>query len=921
MIYTPFSLNGAWELTYSQDPYPEKECPRARFAPSAFGEPAGLTVEQAVPGYWEDMTDIFSLATFYSKLQINPEYGIQRYPMGASVPDMALPNVVGTFFYRRTFCCEGINTAASLWFSGVQNTASVWLNGVYLGRQVGYSTPFELPIPAEVLQDGENEIILAVSNHPMEGFEGMLVSGLTNRAANQYTGGITGDVELRVYGSALRDAVVLVSEDCSRVDVQLQTAGTVICRWAVLDGTAVCKQGTCEGDFSFDTCGLEFWSPESPKLYTLELTCGDCTLQRSFGVRRLTVDGVQLRLNGTPCFLRGVCEHCYFPTTVHPHHDRKEYRKIVHKLKELGFNFIRCHTFVPAEEYMEAADELGILVQVESPNNSTLEQWEQIVRFCRSHPSVVIYCCGNEVQMTESRIEHLHKCADAVHSRTDALFSPLSALRGLEYCWIETNMSGTLVEQPFPHNPQRFETVREFADLFNSYMLGQTSYFSLTANPQELDDWSRIYQRPRLSHEICIQGTYTDLSLKDCYRNSRVGKTQMFSSIEAHLKAKGVLEKAPLYFQNSCQWQRRLRKFCFESTRLCRNMAGYDFLGPIDTHWHTFGYDVGMMNEFYELKPGETVRNVRMYNSETVLLTDLGTQFNFTAGQMLSFGLFVSHFGAAALENAAVNLRLTLDGKLIASRKLQFERIENGQLTRLHLFEQQLPEVQTPGAMQLYVTLEAGDTYAENEWELYLFPQMQAEPENLLVAQDLDEEALLQALEAGKDVVLLGAGPFVSRETSFQQALAGRTAGHLATVVNDHPSLEGLPHDGFCGWQFRNLMEEGRAVCFESDQVPFDPVIEMVTPHKHVIRQAALFEFAALNGRLLVCSFRFDPADPAACWLKNRLIRYAQSEDFAPEHTLSAAQLQALLHAQVGNAAKNNNQAFNPNDKSAARKK
>ena len=37
--------------------------------------------------------------------------------------------------------------------------------------------------------------------------------------------------------------------------------------------------------------------------------------------------------------------------------------------------------------------------------------------------------------------------------------------------------------------------------------------------------------------------------------------------------------------------------------RRCENMAGYDFLGPVDTHWHTFGYDVGMMNEFFELKP------------------------------------------------------------------------------------------------------------------------------------------------------------------------------------------------------------------------------------------------------------------------------------------------------------------------------
>ena len=918
MVYTAFSLNGTWELAYSRDPYQNTDVPKAAFAPDNSGILPSTTVEKAVPGYWEDMAKQFATAPFFDRLQINPEYGNQRYPMTADIPDMALPNIIGTFFYRRTFLWEDTDHAAALWFSGVQNKASVWLNDVFLGYQEGYSAPFELQIPDSVLKHGENQIILAVSNHPLEGFDGMLVSGLTNRAANQYTGGITGDVELRAYSGALRDVAIQVSEDCSRVTVQVQSSHPISCRWTIYDGSTVCRHGVSEGDFSFDTNGLSQWSPEDPKLYTLELSCGNSTIQRRFGVRRLTVDGTQLRLNGSLYYLRGVCEHCYFPITVHPHHDLQEYRKIVTKLKELGFNFIRCHTFVPAEEYMQATDELGMLVQVECPNNSTLEQWAKIVSFCRVHPSVVIYCCGNEMLMDESRIAHMRQCAQMVHNQTDSLFSPMSALRGLEYHWTEENLTGKL-DQPFPHHPGRFETVREFADLFNSYTLGQSSYFSLTADPAQLDDWSRVYQRPRLSHEICIQGTYTDLSLQDRYQNTRIGQTEMFSSIKAHLTQQGVLEKAPLYFYNSCQWQRLLRKFCFESTRLCHHIAGYDFLGPIDTHWHTFGYDVGMMNEFYELKPGETEQNVRMYNSETVLLTDLGTQFNFTAGQTLSIGLFTSHYGRDDLTNATLNLQLTLDGKTIESRNLQLSQVQAGAVTKLCDFTAVLPHVENPGAMKLYATLECGDTFAENRWELYLFPENQVDYGDLLVAENMTESELLAALEAGRDVVLFGTGPFASRETSFQQALAGRSAGNVATVIYDHPALEGLPHDGFCGWQFRNLMENGNAVCFEN--VPFDPIIEVVTPHKNVIKQAALFEFQILKGRLLVCSFRMDDFDPAACWLKNRLIEYARSEKFQPKYSLDRHQLQSLLHIQAENTDCNNNLAFNPNDKAAMRKK
>ena len=97
------------------------------------------------------------------------------------------------------------------------------------------------------------------------------------------------------------------------------------------------------------------------------------------------------------------------------------------------------------------------------------------------------------------------------------------------------------------------------------------------------------------------------------------------------LKEKGLLDRADTYFVNSCEWMWRIRKHCFEKLRAADRVAGYDFLGDINTHWHTFGYSVGMMDEFYRLKPGETVENALRYNSAAVVLSDLGSDFNVTA--------------------------------------------------------------------------------------------------------------------------------------------------------------------------------------------------------------------------------------------------------------------------------------------------
>ena len=84
-----------------------------------------------------------------------------------------------------------------------------------------------------------------------------------------------------------------------------------------------------------------------------------------------------------------------------------------------------------------------------------------------------------------------------------------------------------------------------------------------------MDERNAVYGKPLLSHEICIHGTYIDLSLEERYRNTRIGETAFMSSVRQHLQDKGLLERAPLYYQNSSAWQQILRKHCFEFRCSC----------------------------------------------------------------------------------------------------------------------------------------------------------------------------------------------------------------------------------------------------------------------------------------------------------------------------------------------------------------
>ena len=912
MLYTSHSLNGNWIMDYSENNYVSQELPALSHRQAI--------VEDAVPGYWEDMNEKFRKAPFFRFLRVNPEYGIQSYPIVSDCPDMALPNVMGTFFYQRSFNCSSITDGAVIYFAGVQSAASVWINGVFVGRHEGYSTPFEMKIPDGSLVEGENTVIIAVSNHRLKGFAGQPISGITSRAASEYSGGIIRDVELRVYKSALRDFALLVSDDLKSVTCRIVSEDDAECTYTVSDGENIIREGKGRGEITFSAEGMEYWSPESPKRYLFTLKCGESVIERKFGVRRLTVDGTRLKLNGKPYYLRGVCEHCYYPLTVYPTQDISYYRMVIGKFKELGFNYIRFHTHVAPDAYFEAADELGILMHVESPNNTTLGEWEQIVDHCRRFTSVIIYCCGNELQIRDDYMAHLRECSKVVHSETDALFSPQSALRELEYAFFDQTAKHEVVERPFPHNPRKFDEMYEFSDVYNATAQSYCSHRSLLFDPSRLDSWSYIYRRPRLFHEISIDGTYTDLTLKERYKGTRIGDTDMFDSLERHLEEKGLRQRAPLYFRNSCEWQRRIRKHVFEATRRCNECAGFDYLGPIDTHWHTFGYDVGMMNEFYEMKPGESVRNVLMYNSPTVLLCNLPTLLNYASGDLLKTDIFVSCFGVKKLENATLDLRLTLEGKIIEFKRIDVSGAEGGKTTKIYTFEKILPVVENPGEMKLYATLNADGIYAENEWELYLFPRVEGfDLGSVCVSDGFSESGLIKALEEGRRVVSFGTTPFTGTELTFQMAKAGRTGGNLATVIEDHPVTRRMPHSGFCGWQFRVMMENTKAVKFDSDIVPFDPIIEVVSSHKNIIRQAALFEYNALGGKFIACSFRFESNDPGAMWLKKVILDYANSDGFEPKHTLTRDQLDSLIHTNVSKSHKNTNFDLNPNDKTAFR--
>ena len=904
-FYDAVPLDGAWEMAYR--PYAH-ETP---YFPSF----AGVVVPNAIPGYWEDMVPAFRAAGMKDEFRTNPFHDEVKFPRSGWTPCLTLPDIYGCFYYRRTVDLDRAGRAV-LAFEGVRNQVHAWVNGKFAGFHAGFSTPFELNVRDGLLKKGRNEIVLAVSNNRNLGYCDY-VSGLTTRAIFIATGGVNGRLELRFPHSDIGDVFVTTAKDLKTFTIGMSGAGKYA--YEIADGGKMLLKGEAKGDATLPTDGLEFWSPENPKRYRLALkTPQGGTYSQMFGLRRLVAAGEKFLLNGKPVYLRGVTEHCYFPETLHLPRDVDYYRRITQKRKEFGFNFVRFHTYVPPAEYLDAMDELGMLVHIESPNFVSVPEYASIIAFARRHPCVVIYCTGNETRIDRMAETYLENVARHVHARTDSLFSPMSALRGVEYAL--SNGNDPTVPHPFRHNAERMARLAKYSDLFSSYQLGATSYDSLDgASAAAIDAWGDAYcGKPRVSHEICIDGSYFDFSTEALYpTNSPVVKAGLFAEPRRALAEKGLLDRADAYFRNSGEWMWRIRKFCFEKIRSADRVAGFDFLGDINGHWHTFGYSSGMMDEFLRLKPGETRENVLRYNSAAVLLTDLGSDFNFVAGAKKKVAFSISNYAADA-KDARLDVWLEEDGtgRRAWSASRRFDAVANGCLTQLGSFDMHIPQSDVAGKYWLKANFAAKGVKAENRWEIYAFPKVAkpSAPANVRIVQNISEAQLAAAMENGERVLLLGAGPFRSFGSSYRIGLAGRASGNYATVIKKgHPALDGMPHEGFCGWQFRRLIHGGRTVQLEGD-VPFDPIIDVASSEKLPIRQAALFEYRVGKGRLLVCSFAFREDDPAAAWLRERLVAYAASDAFMPQHSIALAQLHSTISAPLATQTGNANAARNPTD-------
>ncbi len=652
-------------------------------------------------------------------------------------------------------------------------------------------------------------------------------------------------------------------------------------------------------------------------------------------------------IDGTPVYFRATHFGGENPLTGYPATDKAWWGRIMKTVREWGLNGLRFHSYCPPEAAFAAADEADVYLLVECGMWNHFEDTEdgaemmevlraetrKILENFGHHPSFVFFSPTNEpggrwhaplrrwVSETREYDRSLGYGGRRIYTAESGWHYDVhpAQVEGTDFLYFHRSGYGPFVGGTI-RNPKGWN--------------GRNYSPSLEG-----------VKKPVVCHELGQYCTYPNYDVIDKFTGfMQPGNYKVFYE---NAKANGILPYEDKFVKCSGENQLRMYKEDLEANFRTPEIQGFELLDLHDYLGQGTAL-VGILDAFWENKGYGDPARFREHCGDTVLLAGFpGYVWKNTDRAVIP--IEVCHYGKADIENAVIAWRLGDDSGRETTGELQVGHIARGGNTRVGEVSLDFGTWDHNSKLTFTLTLRDRDLTVSNHWTLYVFVRSK-EPFGGLKECSGKEDAFdrtgractgskeafcktkvdydksgdisadkgqpfvytrdwkqaKQALEAGERVIF---NPWLSDLNYECPALSGRTVGWNSqmgptwcrtmgiVVEEEHPIFRYFPTDASGGWQWEDILRQGRGFHMEGlEQVR--PIVQPIDDWNRNLLQGLIFEAKVSKGRLLMVTANLEgdfEKRPAAYSLKQAIFRYVSSEEFAPETEADAAAIERKL--------------------------
>ena len=944
------SLAGAWDFATGDEIGTKKGktfdvTPRQQYNDFVMLPGSMLTNDKGDP---VSVTTQWTGSLYDSSYYFNPRMEPYRQEGKTKFPFFLTPkkHYVGAAWYRKAVYVpkDWKGQRITLFLERPHIETTVYMNGHEVGHKMSLSTPHRYDVSQHIKAGRQNEICIRVYN----GIENVGVGQDSHSVTDQTQGnwnGIAGKIELQAQWKKLNIKHVRIEPgdptmSTVRVLVKLENHIPYVRFMPMYDyyveanirsvkdkqpnkvlksqKTTIYGNGQVEFIFATQTQSIddngnykikkiiEPWDEYHPNLYHLTINAGDDVYETDFGLRHISIEDRQFLINGRPLFLRGTVENCCFPETGYPPTDKEEWLKVMKKCKEYGLNHMRFHSYCPPEAAFQAADEVGIYLQVEGPSwpnhgvklnrgqvidEYLLEESKRIIDEYGSHPSFVMMAAGNEPAG-----DWVNYCREWVSQMRDYDSTKVycGASVGGGWAWddgSEYHVKGGARGLDWDsHAPS-----------------SDDDYFSQIEFPRNYKD-SMPNQTPIIAHEQGQWCAFPDFKEIPEYDGAyQPGNLEIFRDL---LAQNGMADMAEKFLMASGKLQALCYKFEIERNLRTPDYAGFQLLslndysgqgtalvGPLNVHWQEKGYI--------------EAKKWRQFCNGLVVMARF-PKFVYTSNERLIVPVEMMNALYGGLRACVASYEIWKDDRsLFAKDTVGVKPIPIGKNIELGTISVPLNSITRPTKLTMAITVENAII---NEYDFWVYPSttLDPQPSSILITDTLSPAAL-DTLRHGGTVLITAAGRVklgsdvkqtylpVFWNTSWFKMRPPHTTG--AYIQKEHPLFKhGFPTDDWANLQWWELLNRAQVMNLmelpASYQSPIQPIDTW-----HISRKLGmLIEARVLGGRLLMTTMDISnqlDSRPVARQMRQALLSYMQSQDFQPSLTLEPEQIEHFFTRQA----------------------